>query len=90
MAAILSAAMDGIDSDMQPPDAVQGNAYADSAAILPNTWESALAAFANSSLVEQRLGGDFQRIYHEVKRQEKNRIESTVSDVEYQAYLRTV
>ena len=76
--------------ETDPGAPIEGDAYSSDAARLPTTWEAALGAFERSDFVAEQLGADYRKLYSACKRQEKDRIERIVSDVEYDTYLRSV
>lgn len=89
-AAVLAGALDGISRGLTPPEPVFGEATEQHGRLLPFSWAMAEQTFANSEFVRNWLGGEFQRIYAAIKRQERSTLMGRVSDVEYDAYLRTV
>lgn len=90
IAAILAGAYQGLVEETDPGAPVEGDAYSSRVTILPNTWEAALTAFEESEFVGNRLGVRYKHLYSACKRQEKEKIEKAVSDVEYDTYLRSV
>ncbi|MEM7169701.1 MAG: glutamine synthetase family protein [Pseudomonadota bacterium] len=90
IATILAGALEGLIKQTEPDPPVDGNAYASGAETLPTTWEAALAAFEDSDFIAEQLGADYRHLFTACKRQEKARIDSLVSDVEYDAYLRNI
>ena len=89
-AAVLAAALDGIERKADPGAPVAGEAGPDDGAALPMSWVLAEQTFANSTFVKDWLGAEFQTVFAAVKRQERTTLLGRVSDVEYGAYLRTV
>ena len=89
-AAVLAGALDGIGRALKPPAPVVGEAREEDAELLPISWAMAEQCFAGSDFVEAWLGVEFRRIYAAIKRQERATLMGRVSDVEYDAYLRTV
>jgi glutamine synthetase len=89
LAAILSAALDGIENKTEPTAPIKGDAYSafDEDRALPNTWEDAISALESSDLLSGLLGDEFIRVFTAAKRQEQASIASQISDVEYQSYL---
>lgn len=89
LAAILGAALNGIERELQPPQAIEGDAYSvsDDYAALPNRWETATEAFKNSVFLPEYLGESFIRVFSAMKEQEQDKIYSRISNVEYEAYL---
>ncbi len=89
LASVLAGALYGIENGLEPPEPVEGNAYADSdeSMILPNEWVQATNAFENSSVLGGYMGAEFQRVYTAAKRQEQHLLSERITDVEYEAYL---
>ena len=54
---------------------------------LPGNWETALAAFEQSSFIRDALGAEFQRAMVEIKRVEQEQFLAQVSPLEYDTYL---
>ena len=90
IAAILAGAFHGLTEQIDPGAPIEGNAYDAGLASIPTTWDAALTAFETSDLIAEQLGADYRQLYSACKRQEKDGIDRIVSDVEYDAYLRTV
>jgi glutamine synthetase len=89
-AAVLAAALDGIERRVGPGTPVGREAGANDGATLPLSWTVAEQTFSESEFVAKWLGEEFQRIFGGIKRQERATLMARVSDVEYAAYLRTV
>jgi glutamine synthetase len=89
LAAILGAALHGIEANMLPPQPIEGDAYSLSERYkaLPNRWETATEAFKDSAFMREYLGETFVRVFTAVKEQEQEKIYGRISDVEYEAYL---
>lgn len=89
LAAILGAALHGIETKMLPPEPIKGDAYSLSERYkaLPNRWELATEAFKDSAFMREYLGETFVRVFTAVKEQEQEKIYGRISDVEYEAYL---
>ncbi|GGN16426.1 MULTISPECIES: glutamine synthetase family protein [Marinomonas] len=89
LAAILGAALHGIETKMLPPQPIEGDAYSLSERYeaLPNRWEMATEAFQDSAFMREYLGETFVRVFTAVKEQEQEKIYGRISDVEYEAYL---
>ncbi len=90
LASILSAAFDGIMKRSEPVPALEGNVYQSNALSLPNRWDDALEAFCHSPFIAEYLGSSYQKLYLACKEQEKEEIESQVSSIEYNSYLRDI
>lgn len=89
LAAVLGAALHGIEKKMSPPAPIEGDAYAMSERFehLPNRWELATEAFRDSSFMQAYLGEEFVRVFSAAKEQEQDKIYGRISNVEYEAYL---
>ena len=92
VAAVVLAAMHaGIRERIDPGAPVVGNAYAQPAPVsLPLDWHAAIERAAESQFLHDALGAEFMRILLAIKRQELDRFNARVSDVDYQWYLDTV
>jgi glutamine synthetase len=90
LAAILAGALHGIVNELEPGDAVEGDAYSSAASALPTGWADALSVFERSAFINEYLGSMQQRLYTACKRQEMDELARRVSDIEYEAYLRSV
>jgi glutamine synthetase len=89
-AAVLAAALDGIERRVDPGKPAGREAGGGDGEALPQSWNAAEQMFSESEFVANWLGGEFQRIFGAIKRQERATLMARVSDVEYAAYLRTV
>lgn len=88
MAVMLAAAYDGLADKTAAPAPLCGNIYESNAERLPASWDAALVLFEDSSFIDKYFDADFKKIYLACKRQEKEEIESRVSSIEHDAYLR--
>jgi glutamine synthetase len=89
-ASVLASALDGIERELEPVPAIEGNAYEDGAREIPETWGEALRRFQNSSLVQQAFGANFQTLFHAVKDEERRVFEAEVTAREWEWYLTTI
>ena len=89
-AAVLAGALDGIEKGLEPGPPVSREAGPADGAALPVSWTMAEQLFSASDFVAARLGAEFRHVYGAMKRQERATLMARVSDVEYEAYLRTV
>lgn len=90
MAVLLGAALDGILRETEPPPVSEGNVYDSDAPSLPDTWQAALTRFSESGFIADWLGADYRHVYAACKAQEMDIMNKRVSDIEYDACLRTV
>ncbi len=88
LAAMLAAAYDGLVNKTEPSAPLSGNIHESNAERLPSSWDTALDLFEKSSFVDKYFGAEFKKMYVACKRQEKDEIDSRVSSVEHDAYLR--
>lgn len=80
-AAVLAAALDGIERELQPPAPLDGWTYEDeSAPVLPMTLDAALDALAADELLAGKLGQVFVETFVTLKRDELERYNAEVSD----------
>lgn len=90
MAAILGAALCGIEDEMQPPPAITGSAYDLDPAktkTLPTTWDAALTSFAEGDFLGRFFPEILCDMMTKTKQQEMRRFDETVTPFEYQSYL---
>ncbi|MDH3668255.1 MAG: glutamine synthetase family protein [Paracoccaceae bacterium] len=89
-AAVLAAALDGIERGTDPGAPVTGEASGADGAELPLSWVMAEQALSGSRFVADWLGEEFRAVFAAVKRQERATLMARIPDVEYDAYLRTL
>jgi len=87
-ASILSSVLSGIQNKYALDKETIGNAHAQHDPILAITWREAVQKTSQSSVVKDFFGEKFQKSYQCVKESEINRFESTITDFEYNSYLR--
>lgn len=87
-AAILAAALDGLDRSEDPPAPLTDELLPGSGPRLPDDWGVAERAFASSGFIADWMGVQFQHVFGSIKRQERRKMMARVSDVELEAYLR--
>ena len=91
LAAIVVSAADGLRRGLEPPEPVEGDAYARSdLAALPNSLESAIGAFEADGEFMQQLGLVFSDYYLVSRRWELKAWQGTVTDWERERYERSV
>ncbi|MEM0987731.1 MAG: glutamine synthetase family protein [Pseudomonadota bacterium] len=88
VAAILAAALDGIERKAELPPTVSGELAPGMGGALPLEWRLAEEHFAASAFIADWLGRDVQHVYAAMKRQERERLLAKVTDVELDLYLR--
>jgi glutamine synthetase len=90
LAMILSAALAGMKEKLSPGGAISGDDHAVNHEPLPTNWDYALQRFAKSSFAYAALGPKYRGLYTACKQQELSEFSLRVTDVEYDAYIRTV
>ncbi|MCE0494597.1 glutamine synthetase family protein [Vibrio salinus] len=85
---IMATMLEGIDKKIEPPEAIEGNAYdKEGENFLPLSWPQALERFHSSEVLSERLTPRFCRVYHESKHSEQIHFFSKVSPLEYEWYM---
>lgn len=90
VAMILSAALAGMKEKTQPGGAISGDEHAINHEPLPTNWDQSLQRFSKSSFAYAALGPKYRGLYTACKQQEISEFSLRVTDVEYDAYIRTV
>lgn len=90
IAAILAAALDGIERQAAPPAPATGAAKGQGAAALPTDWRTAVDRFAASPLAARLFPDALIAAFTACKRQELAVFDRDISDLEYTSYLHTV
>ena len=89
-AAILGAALDGIERKAVPPEPLTGNAYEAKLKQIPASWDEAIQAFAASDMLKRILPAALIRNFLATKRQERDGYDDLTSDEIMDHYLDTV
>ena len=87
-ASILASVLNGIENEFNLEKETIGNAHAQHEPELGITWREAVYKTSVSSVVKEFFGDRFQQSYQCVKESEIKRFESTITDFEYNSYLR--
>ncbi len=90
LAAILGAALVGIEDSMTPPPPITGNAYALDLPLLPDTWEEAIDVFEKSEIMQRIFPAELIRNLVMTKRQELRYIDELTPEEKVELYLDTV
>lgn len=91
IAACLASGLNGVEKELRPGAAYQGDAYADDQlATVPGTLAEALDIFESSNLARETFGDDFVDYYVRMKRWEVRRHQLHVSDWEVHHYIENV
>ncbi|MFK7764714.1 MAG: glutamine synthetase family protein [Roseobacter sp.] len=90
LAAVLGAALNGIEDANAPPAAITGNAYATKLPQIPGEWHTAVDAFKTDMQVARIFHPDLIRNYVLTKRQEMRTMQDLSTDDQTNIYLDTV
>lgn len=90
IAAVLGAALIGIEERMSAPPPVTGNAYALDLPRIPMTWEEAIAAFEDSPLIRRIFSAELIANFLLTKRQEMRYMAELSPEDRIELYLDTV
>jgi glutamine synthetase len=90
LAAILGAALHGIEGKVAPSPALTGNAYDTDAPQLPLDWRHAISTFSAGEIMANVFDSRMIRLFAQAKQQELNRFLDCISEAEFHAYLETV
>ena len=90
LAAVLGAAMNGIEDGAEPPAPITGNAYAADLPQIPGDWKSAIDAFENSAEVKRIFAPEMVRNFILTKRQELHYMQELTPQEQVEIYLDTV
>ena len=87
MAAVLGAALRGIEQQLEAPEPIAGSAYELDLAELPTSWSAAMQQFQVGSFATDLFGALLPRMYAACKKQEFESFADVVSPLEYDLYL---
>ncbi|MFP4239574.1 MAG: glutamine synthetase family protein [Rhodosalinus sp.] len=90
LAAVLGAALSGIEDGLAPPAPIDGNAYEHDLPQMAAGWEEAIARLEASALMRRILGDAIVDNLCMTKRQEMRRLAAIPPEEHWQVYLETV
>lgn len=90
IAAVLGAALHGIEKGLPPPDPISGNAYSLDLEQIPDTWEAALNRFENGQILPTIFHAELIQNYVLTKRQEIHYMAELSQEEQVELYLDTV
>ncbi|MDJ0823855.1 MAG: glutamine synthetase family protein [Paracoccaceae bacterium] len=90
LAAILGAALMGIEDAQDPPPPITGNAYALDLPHMPSDWSTAIDAFEQSSVLPRFLAPELIQNFALTKRQERRGMAKLSPEEQTEIYLDTV
>lgn len=89
LAAILQAAYMGMKERADPGDPISGDDHAADIEPLQRSWDAAVRTFGASGFAYATFGPEYRTLYTACKLQELQEFSMRVTDVEYDAYIRT-
>ncbi len=90
IAAVLGAAMNGIEDGTEPPAPITGNAYEQDLPSVPMTWDAAIDTFENDAQTKRIFDPELIRNFAMTKRQEMRRMADLSLEEQTEIYLDTV
>ncbi|MEP1587285.1 MAG: glutamine synthetase family protein [Tateyamaria sp.] len=90
IAAVLGAAMNGIEDATEPPAPITGNAYAQDLRSVPMTWDTAIDAFETDPHIKRIFDAELVRNLVMTKRQEVRSMADLSTEEQTEIYLDTV
>ncbi len=90
VAAVLGAALEGIEAAKMPVDPIEGDAYSADLPQLPEHWPKAIKAFENGKMCKRIFPPLMHEVYTLMKKQELNGFSSRMGEFEVSTYLETV
>ncbi|WP_163560791.1 glutamine synthetase family protein [Halomonas sp. NO4] len=90
LATLLAGIEHGLDHALTPPPPITGNAYAQVAPSLTNSWQQALDLLEGDAVLNEALGREFVSVFLANRRAEREAAMQAVSRLEYDWYLRQV
>ena len=90
MATVVAAAHYGMKYRVDPGKMVQQGAEIVPKLKIPHRWDAAIDRFARSKVLPDYLGADYCKYYAIVRRAESQQFHNTISQLDYDWYLRAV
>lgn len=91
MASVLAGIHYGLSNKCEPgPFIDEGTFMGEEEITLATNWPQALDTFAASEVLPDYFGKDYCAVFHAVRRDECNKFNAVISDVDYQWYLRSI
>ena len=90
LAAILGAALNGIEDGRMPPEPITGNAYAIDMDHMPDNWADAITLFEDSAIMPRIFASELIRNYLLTKKQERHYMAELSPKEQVEIYLDTV
>lgn len=90
VAAILGAALYGIENHLSPPPATEGNAYNSAIQPINSDWKNSLETLQTGNIIQQVFDPLLLRMFVELKKQEINTISRQITEFEIRSYLEDI
>jgi glutamine synthetase len=91
MASVLAGIHYGLSNECDPgPFIDEGTFMGEEEITLATNWPQALDTFAASEVLPEYFGKHYCSVFHTVRRDECNKFNAVISDVDYQWYLRSI
>ncbi len=90
LAAILGAALEGIEKKIQPPKEQTGTVYSLDLPSIPQNWENAIFEFEKGSIVKKIFSDSLRELFALTKKQENKIFLKNIDGFELQSYINVV
>jgi glutamine synthetase len=90
LAACVASSLFGLENELEPPEAVVGNAYDETGSQLPTSLAEALSAFSEGTAARPAFGDAFVDHYASTRQWERDRHREAVGDWELKRYFERV
>ncbi len=89
LAAILGAALVGIEAEQMPIDPLVGDTTTSDLTHLPDNWRTAIDSFEKGKILPSFFSTLFHSLYASCKRQEERTFAGQITELEYSTYIET-
>ena len=90
LSVIIAGVHHGITQQINPSEMILEGAEIEENITLPRFWPDALNEFSTSAILPQYLGADFCKLFETVRRGEMEEINSQITNIDYEWYLRAM
>tara|TARA_B100000609_G_C17194317_1_gene424298 strand:- start:112 stop:1491 length:1380 start_codon:yes stop_codon:yes gene_type:complete len=90
LSAIIAGIHHGLTQQVNPSEMILEGAEIEEKITLPRFWPDALNEFGTSAILPQYLGADFCKLFETVRRGEMEEINSQITNIDYEWYLRAM
>ena len=88
--AILAGVHYGLKNKIQPGHMVEEGEFVTLKRKIPNRWDAAIDKFSRSKILPQYLGEEYCRVFAAQRRHESRKFHNTISNVDFDWYMRAV